>query len=126
MLIDDQIQSLNSLKAALEARGYGCSIFNGPCEAVEHYSSEKFDIVITDVYMPGMNGFEVGEAIRRLNPDAGIVLMTGFHNRFSKDIKLSDLDYPILYKPIDSTILLDTIQNLTKYAEEETDENQST
>ena len=112
MIIDDQIQSLNSLKSALEVRGFNCFTFSDPLLAVSSYNSDVYDLVITDINMPEMNGLEVKEAILRNNPDALVILITGDSQFISNPPKLNLSEDLLFTKPIEHNKFFDTIQDL--------------
>jgi len=62
----------------LEELGYGVQIAEGGEEALELLSGGSIDVVVTDYRMPGMDGSELIRRIRALNPDARIILLSGF------------------------------------------------
>ena len=70
-------------------------------EAVEKLRSDDFDIVFTDIMMPGMDGVATLKAIREIKPDLPIVMMTGYSvpGKIQESLKLGAVDY--LYKPFD-------------------------
>jgi CheY-like chemotaxis protein len=64
----------------LQMQGYRAEYcFNGP-DALAKFDHDKFDMVITDYHMDGMNGVELAKQIRQRTPDVPVVIVTGFAN----------------------------------------------
>lgn len=62
----------------LQMQGYHADYcFNGS-DAVAKFDREKFDLVVTDYHMEGMNGVELAKAIRKKTPDVPVIIVTGF------------------------------------------------
>jgi CheY-like chemotaxis protein len=80
LLVDDDPDILQVFKKSLEIAGYSTYGFVNPSAALEHFrqNAKAYQIVVTDVKMPGMNGFQLSRQIRSLNPDIKIILMTSF------------------------------------------------
>ena len=77
LLIDDEPDILRVLGISLKADGYDViPALNGP-EGLEAFGREKPPIVITDIKMPGMDGIEVLERIKELEPDTEVIIITG-------------------------------------------------
>jgi len=105
LLIEDDPSCLKSLVSALEIDGHVCHAFTKAEQALEAYQQAAFDVAITDMKMPGMNGIEVLQRIRGCNPDAKVVIITAYwdidaviaamNNQacafFCKPLKLADL-----------------------------------
>jgi two-component system, cell cycle response regulator CpdR len=90
MVIDDDLEISNLLKMALQKQGYGVFGFTNPILALEHFkvNSHACDLVISDLRMPGMNGFQLLKHIKLLNPKTKALLMTAFD--ISGDIELAN------------------------------------
>ena len=103
LIIDDQPQVTNSLKEAIEPGGHECVIFNHPQKALNHFEKEYFDVVLTDLKMPDMDGIQVLRMIQQLRPGTPVIILTGYadtHNTidavnyganafFQKQVKIS-------------------------------------
>jgi CheY-like chemotaxis protein len=83
LIVDDDVHNVSGLKLLLAHEGYSvCTASNG-ADALEVVVREQPDLVLTDVMMPGLNGFEVCREIKRhpatrLTP---VVLITGLTER---------------------------------------------
>jgi CheY-like chemotaxis protein len=77
LLIDDNRNGLVARKFVLSGEGYAVTACDGPGEALELFSAEDFDLVVTDYRMPGMNGAELILEFRSRKPAIPIVLISG-------------------------------------------------
>jgi len=83
LLIDDDAKVLNALREGLSAGGHSVQIASSGLHGIELFSKAisegaPFDAVITDLGMPGMDGRQVAEAVKRLQPDCPVTLLTGW------------------------------------------------
>jgi CheY-like chemotaxis protein len=79
MIVDDEPDIVAIMELALKNRGYDVGAFTSPGKAAEEIRSDKdYALVISDVRMPGMNGFELARKVREARPDIPLVLMTAF------------------------------------------------
>ena len=77
LLVEDEPAVREATELLLEASGYGVSSFSNPLEALEALDVVAFDVVLTDVMMPHMNGRELAKKIEARMPDVPIVFMSG-------------------------------------------------
>ena len=83
-------------------------------EGLEEYKKRQFDIVVTDIKMPRMNGILLIEAIQEIKKDQMIIITTA-HDEKEYQEKFEELGIAhILYKPITFESLLKTLQEITK------------
>ena len=78
IIIDDDVQVLESVKDALEVRDMQIKTFSNPIEGLEYMKNNTVDVLILDYYMPEMNGSEVVEKLREYNNNTIVILQTGF------------------------------------------------
>ena len=78
LLVDDNRQGLIARKSLLQELGYHISTATGGDEALELFSKQNFDVVVTDFKMPRMDGMELIKRIRSAQPGARIILLSGF------------------------------------------------
>jgi CheY-like chemotaxis protein len=76
LLVDDCKDGLLVRKALLEEMGYSVQIASNGEEGLKLFESANFDVVVTDYRMPRMNGVELIQRIRKINPHARIVLLS--------------------------------------------------
>lgn len=108
LVVDDELDIVLIFKQALSRQGYTVFGFTDPLLALEHFkvNSADYGLVITDVRMPRMSGFELAANIKVIKPDAKVVFMSAFEVgdlEFSMPgIKINDF----LRKPVDVKTLV--------------------
>ena len=109
LLVDDEIDNLEVLEELLELEGHRVETATSGKAAVERFQrGERYDLVLCDVGMPQMSGWQVVREIRRIAPAARIWLLTGWANEISEhDPRLADVQ-GVLGKPLD----LDQLRSL--------------
>lgn len=113
LLIDDEVDILESLADFLKFGGHDCKPFMNPHEAIDAYKKEKFDVVITDYKMPSMNGIEVSQTIRQHNQNAHIIIMSGW-DPLEIYNKIETNNYTFLEKPFSIVELMDALSKIEK------------
>jgi len=81
VVVDDERDIVNQIKRSLEAMdGLKVYTFTDPFAALEHFNSSCKDhhIVISDIRMPGMNGYEFVKQVKKIDPQVKIILMSSF------------------------------------------------
>ena len=114
MVIDDDDIVLDSLKHALSLNGFGVFTFISPRQALREYEadSDKYDIVISDFHLPGMNGIDVMRAILKKNPQVPVIIMSGDEDRELLPKTLQMGAQAFFYKPLDITQLIEKLYEL--------------
>lgn len=80
MVIDDEKIVGDMAKLSLEKEGYDVETFLNAEPALARLRQEKFDIVVTDLKMKGIDGMEVLKTVRKLYPDTQVIMITAFAN----------------------------------------------
>jgi diguanylate cyclase (GGDEF)-like protein/PAS domain S-box-containing protein len=116
LIVDDQIQNIELLEAFLALQDYEIVKASNGEDALEIVSGNQIDLILLDVMMPGMDGFEVTRRIRQENPSRQIpiILVTvlqEIENRI-EEIEAGCDDF--ISKPIDKTELLARVRSLLK------------
>jgi two-component system OmpR family response regulator len=109
LLVDDEEELVTTLVERLRWRGLqATAVTNGPA-ALELLRKERYDVVVIDMKMPGMNGLVLRDLIQRDFPAVRVLLATG-HGRDSDG---DDMDMPqeqdVLLKPFSIDVLIDRI-----------------
>ena len=106
LVVDDEAPHLRALVHILELEGYRASGVQHPAEALQKLQAEQFDILLTDLMMPDMDGLALLRAAHRLDPHLVGVMMTG-HGTIDTAVeamKNGALDY--ILKPFTMTTML--------------------
>ncbi|GAM08873.1 transcriptional regulatory protein ZraR [Geobacter sp. OR-1] len=78
LVVDDEAVIREGMKRILDGAGYAVETFASGYSAIERMQEHEFDLVITDLKMPGMNGIEVLKSIKILQPEVPVILITGY------------------------------------------------
>ena len=114
LLVDDDDELRRAIREVLEAAAYEVVEASDGQEALALHRARPADIVLTDVFMPNMDGLELIEALRRLKRDTRVVAFTGSRPR-TKDYLLAASATGAdrtLAKPFSSQLLVDTLRSL--------------
>ena len=106
LIVDDEKEFADSLSERLSMRDYDVTTSLDGKDAVENVKGRNFDVVILDVAMPGMDGIETLQEIKRLKPLTEVIMLTG-HSTVEtavKGMQLGALDY--LKKPCETEELV--------------------
>ena len=108
LVIDDETSIAQLLEDALTGVGHTVEIAISGREGVELATVSDFDLVMTDLGMPDMSGWEVATTIRRERPNVPIVLVTGWATTLSEDeVERCGIN-AVVHKPFEIQELLDT------------------
>lgn len=105
LLVDDEKDIAQSFALALEKDGFIVDIYNDPLIAVGAFKADLYDLVLLDIRLPHMDGFELYDKIREADKRVKVCFITGYQMNFlalreqglqtdcfiSKPIKLEDL-----------------------------------
>ena len=78
LLLDDEIIVGNRLGPTLEKVGYEVEVFEDPEKALNRIHEKEFDIVVTDIMMPDVNGIQVLEEVRKKSDTTRVIIITGY------------------------------------------------
>jgi len=115
LVIDDEKLVVESLKKLLKREGYDANIAKNGTEAMARIKESDFDLIVSDVRMPDINGIEIVKKIREYLKQNGKqpvpeILITGYASKENLDEaeKLNVADY--IYKPFNIKDFLDVIK----------------
>jgi DNA-binding NtrC family response regulator len=122
LVVDDDPNTLASLSRAFRLAGHEATVCDNAVRAVELLRTESFDVILSDVVMPGRSGLELLEDLKKAGVKTPIVLISGQANieMAVKATKLGALDF--LEKPLSTEKLLVTVENALRLSRLE-DEN---
>ena len=76
MVVEDDVALSRLISDILSDDGQAVRVFHDPFRAVAEFGNEPFSLVITDVKMPGMDGIEVLDQVKRINPHVPVIIIT--------------------------------------------------
>jgi PAS domain S-box-containing protein len=114
LLVDDEPSITKVGKRMLEDAGYKVMIANNSCDALDLFKNdpENFDLVMTDLTMPGMNGDKLTKKILDIRPDVPVVLCSGYQNKYVMNAPIKQLWHAFVQKPIKQEIFINTIRTV--------------
>ncbi len=112
LLVDDEISILRSYARDLSAEHYDVTTASNAETAIDTIHSANFNMVVTDLVMPGSSGIQVLLEAKKHNPEVCVIVLTGYGDMESavEALRLGADDY--LLKPLDSDALLLRMQEL--------------
>ena len=116
LLVDDDKDMTETLSDILTDMGYRVETANNGSEAVEKVKTHAFDTVLLDIKMPGINGVETFKKIKKIRPEAVVMLMTAQSVEELVAEALEEGAYGIMYKPIDTKKLVEFIETTKRGA----------
>ena len=99
LIVDDQVNTCKSLQAILKKSGYPSEHTLRPEDALKRVQAEHFDIVISDIRMPGMDGLQLLEELKKIQPHLVVIMLTGYPTIKSAVEAIQKGAYDYLPKP---------------------------
>ena len=78
LVVDDELDITSSIKNGLERKGFEVHTYNDPTKALEAFTPDTYDLMLIDIRMPKMNGFELYREIKKKNDKVKICFFTAF------------------------------------------------
>jgi GAF domain-containing protein/CheY-like chemotaxis protein len=109
LVVDDEEAVGAVLGDVLESSGHTAVVLTNPHEAVERVGHESFDVVFTDLAMPGLSGWQVARAVKSASPATPVFLVTGFAVELSAEERVTHGVDLVLAKPLNIQSILDAV-----------------
>jgi CheY-like chemotaxis protein len=105
LLVDDENDICFTFKETLEDSGFITDTYNNPVSALNNFKAHIYNLVILDIKMPDMNGFELYKEIKKIDPNTKICFLTAaeeYYEELRKEEEYCALDKEDLFiqKPI--------------------------
>jgi DNA-binding NtrC family response regulator len=111
LIVDDEERFRTTLGKLLGTKGIAVKTLGSAREALQELETEAYDVILLDVKMPEMNGVEALAAIKKMNPNLEVIILTG-HASVDVAVDIMRLGgYEYLLKPCPLEELLDKIEN---------------
>lgn len=113
LLVDDDAGSLRGMQIAINMMRHSCDAYRDPVEAVKKYPGQGYDLVITDIYMPAIDGITLAHTIRCANPKARVVFISARSAEIMERATIKAIgEHFFLQKPIDFNLLRQTLDQI--------------
>jgi CheY-like chemotaxis protein len=119
LVVDDEPNIRTMFQDALQRSGYRVTTAASGGDALHLAGNQRFDLAFLDIKMPGLNGVETLRALKQLNPDVNVVMITGYA---AQDLVAASLDsgaFLCLPKPFGIAQILEVVRTIGEDAEEE-------
>lgn len=118
LVVEDEEAVRDYVCRVLSMHGHSILTANDGAEAVEQMNSHHFDLLVSDIAMPVMDGISLALKVRASRPHVPIILMTGYANERQRAHNLSLLIEGLISKPFTMDQLLSEVGNALKAAKE--------
>jgi DNA-binding NtrC family response regulator len=117
LVIDDELDMLMLLRMIIEDNtGYEVETTNNPSEGLKLLTEKHFDLVITDLKMPGMDGMELFDECEEIRPDIPVIIITAYGSLETADEALKKGVADFITKPFRKDSILFTIKRVLELA----------
>jgi signal transduction histidine kinase/CheY-like chemotaxis protein len=109
LLVEDNKTNQLITKKIISKKGYSCDVANNGLEACKMVEEKDYDLILMDIMMPIMDGFEASEYISKLKPKIPIVALTAISEQVNKELFSASKIRKVLSKPVNIEELYETI-----------------
>jgi len=112
LVLDDVLDAVTLLQRILEKKGHEVCGFTEEEEAIGHVGANKVDLAILDIKLKKMNGVEVLEELKKLDPQIRVIMLTGYPTLESarQSLELGASEYCV--KPIDKDEIEEKVEKV--------------
>ncbi len=110
LVVDDEPLICDTVRMILQLDGHRVDSASSAAQALDLFEPGKFDVVITDFFMPAMTGDKLAEAIKTRAPAQRVMMLTAYPEKLRRERALTVIDL-LLGKPFEINALRDAITN---------------
>jgi DNA-binding response OmpR family regulator len=111
LIVDDEADINLSLKVTLEENGFEVNTFDDPIVALEHFKRGSYDLLILDIKMPVLNGFELYREIRRIDNEVKVCFLTAGEMYYGAYADIFN-ENQFIRKPIENKELINRVNEI--------------
>jgi DNA-binding response OmpR family regulator len=118
LIVDDEEDIAYCFKIALECAGFIVDIFNDPIKSLSSYKAGAYDLLLLDIKMPQMNGFELYDKIKEIDDKVDVCFITAFeeyYDEIKKRFPHSEKTEWFIRKPIGIEALIRKVKSRLNY-----------
>jgi len=116
LIVEDDLAVRDSMAEFVKMTGFDCQVASSAEDAIEILKKTEFQVVITDIMMPGMDGLELTDIIKK-DYDIDVIVMTGYSGQYSYEEAIGKGASDFVFKPIRFQELLLRIKRVFKERE---------
>ena len=117
LVVDDEESMCQYLSILLQKEGYEVTTVNSGVEALQVIEKDPFDVVMTDIQMPKMNGIQLLKGIKGLDPTTPVIIMTAYASTETAVDALRQGAYDYVIKPFQTDEVLARIKRIGELEE---------
>jgi DNA-binding NtrC family response regulator len=114
LVVEDEPGVRDFVKRGLLSVGHDVVTAEDGQQALEYLEKQKFDLMVTDIVMPGIDGIALSLKAAKDHPDLKILMMTGYSTERQRAHNLETLIHTVLAKPFSLKALLDAVDHALK------------
>jgi DNA-binding response OmpR family regulator len=114
LLVDDEVEFVSTLAERLTMRGFDADDVISGSDAIDQVRKKNYDIVILDLRMVGLDGYDTMKQIQRISPDSKFIILSGHCSEEEYEKMLSAGASDFLVKPINIESILEKIHKIAK------------
>jgi CheY-like chemotaxis protein len=116
LVVDDEPPVRAVIGDILESAGHAVVMLGDGGDAIARFQAERFDLVVTDLAMPRVSGWQVARAIKQIAPQVPVFLVTGFGVELSAEERRAHGVDLVLVKPLQIQEILDAVAEIARGA----------
>jgi DNA-binding NtrC family response regulator len=114
LVVDERFADRESLKVILEDKGYRVATARDGAEAIDMVKSQHYDIIFLDVRLPDMDGTEIFEQVKKIDPKATVIIMSGYTEEELVRRAVSEGAYTCVYKSFDMEKVIVLVEDIRR------------
>ena len=119
LIVDDEPDINTILKKVFEQNGFNADSYDDPILALENFKPGAYDILLLDIKMPEMDGFQLYQKMKRIDSKVKVCFLTAsemYHERFRDEEEFIEIDKDLfLQKPIENEDLIKKINTIISF-----------
>ena len=115
LVVDDEPDLNLVIKMVLEGNGFRVDSFTDPLSALESFKANLYDLIILDIQMPGINGFELYRQIKKIDDKVKVCFLTAsemYYEEFRKELFPALDNNCYIQKPIENETLIKRLNEI--------------
>jgi DNA-binding response OmpR family regulator len=118
LIVDDEVDIANTFKLALECAGFIADVFDDPVKSLSAYKAGAYDLLLLDIRMPQMSGFELYDKIKEIDGNVNVCFVTAYeeyYDEIKKRFPHSEKIELLIRKPIGIEELVKRVKTRLNY-----------
>lgn len=111
LIAEDDLAVRSFVSRALQQKGFEVTAVGDGVQALEALQNNAFDLLVTDIVMPGLDGIGLALRVTRDYPDLPVLLMTGYSAEQQRAYDLEELICKVLIKPFTLKQICDAVED---------------